>query len=143
MGFSLGDIGRWCKIGNLEHFFRFTCITYFGAFIGLDVPFSIKNAPISVIWVLCMTRIWSFVGVWRKPLTNVLYYVLLACPPYGQMLDVYQRPDLQVWTNKILSWQFATSVSPCKTAGPNTGLCIPMYMAGIRQTTTSEFLEDP
>jgi hypothetical protein len=49
---------------------------------------------------------------------------------------------LIVRTNTILSWQFATSVSQCRTAGPNIGLCIPTYMAGIRQTTTSEFLED-
>ena len=72
-------------------------------------------------------------------------YVLLVPSAYSQTLDVYQRPDLRVWTNKMLSWQFAISVSRCRTAGPNTntGLCIPMYMAGIRQYATSEFLEDP
>ncbi len=54
MGFSLKDIGRWCKIGNMGHFFISHAevgeSTYFEAVIRLDVPFSIKNAPFSMIW---------------------------------------------------------------------------------------------
>ncbi len=54
---------------------------------------------------------------------------------------MYQRPDSWVrGPQQILRWRTATSAPKRRTAGPDVGLCIPMYVLGIRQSNMSKSL---
>ncbi len=59
-------------------------------------------------------------------LQTVPYICTFGAPDKGQMLDVCQSQTSDPGLKVLQGGRLATSLPQCRTAGPNTGLGIPM-----------------